>query len=358
MKGYSSSCINVCVIGEFISTINLANFLDNQNGIKLTHFDIEDELNFSWLIDLEKQVYQSDILILACEDVNLNCTIILTAFKNNTPVILFDEQTYFFAGDYLSSKGSLILASDTISASIGGFLSRQTVINNPVVMGFSLPETIYNLEYRKYLFSLGVLGNSYNGKLIQDEVLGLETSNDMYAAIRLSKMSSFENPICDYFINSSQEPHYFILNKNSQSMAEMDYSFYSYPFQNTFDSLTNDIDGLIEKATNQVAKEEKRKYNISGKVRNKLVAGEKITREMLDDNLAPQMVCVSESLDTVPWFLLLGAEMRIDLPPGQLIRFSDVEIENSLALGLWHEMLKNNFGRTYNLKNSKVDKKH
>lgn len=354
MKGYASSSINVCVIGEFVSTINLTNFLHNQNGLKVSYLEVDTDLNFSWLINLENQIYQSDVLIVSSDDVNINCTIILTAFKNNTPVILFDEQTYFVAGDYLRTKGSLMLASNTLAGSIGSLLAEKNEINNPVVMGITLPSSISKPEHFGYMFSLGVLCNSFNADLIQERLIGLEATNAMDAAIRISQMRSSSKPLCDYIIVPDQEPNCFILDKDSKKKVGDEYSFYSFPLVNNYKSLIHDIESLIQNSDFDTETYSGRKYNISGLLTKKISAGEIITKEHLNVQFEPHLVDVSDSLDTVPWSLLEGCELKVDLNASQQICFSDVEMNNSLALGLWHEMLKNNFGRRYNVKDKKV----
>ncbi len=356
MKTFPTPCINVCVVGEFVTTLNLANFLFNQNGIILSQFHVREKRNKRLLLDLEEEIEQSDIVLVASCDVDWNCISILTAFKYDIPVILFDEQTYFFAGAYLENKGTLLLASDTVSGSIRNLISDLGNDQGSAMIGLTLPSSIQSQDYLAYTFSLGLLCNRFKGNLIQDKLIGLECVNEMDGALRLTQMGKSDNPLCDYLIVPNSIPHFFILNQNSSKISAKDYSFYSYPIEQNFTSLVADITNLVSGHSNISKTDEIRKYNISGKLKKNIAAGEKITEEILADRLIPFLGDVNENFDSIPWSLLVGTEVKYDLAVGHKITFSDVEIRPSVSLDIWHEMLKNNFGRIYTSKDSKIDK--
>lgn len=330
----------------------------------------------SYLTTNRRELYeQSDILIVSTGDPIYNTEIIYEAFKYDIPVLTMDADTHVLTGSWLSKKGKLseangdqpgclaVLKNEIVEmgfnpliyGNIKGYQnpnpSEEDMIYWAKKQGFSLSSVTSFTDGTKLQIEQCLVANGLGATIAQKGLIGIKTENFEEGAFALAAEARKKNSvISDYIISKDSPPGVFIVATHHEDMAKelMTYKMGKGPFYLLYKpihlclfEIFKDIKNLFYNQTVLLDNGNFPKISVAAIGKRYLKAGTLITKGIGSFDVKGDCVKLSDEIDHVPIGLISQVRLKNDIESGQIIKFSDIEIPDSMALDIWFETIKN-----------------
>jgi predicted homoserine dehydrogenase-like protein len=314
--------------------------------------------------------------LLANCDVVLECSgdavyatdVVAAAFDAGLPVVTMNAEFHVTAGSYFHGRGLLSEAEGDqpgafaahnqfviemgfrplLYCSLKGFLdrapSREQMMYWSAKQGISLPMVTASTDGTKVQIEQTLVANALGAAILEPGLAGPADESYAAAAMRLAgRAQALGEPVSDYVLCRAA-PHgvLIIAEHDTEQAAALEYfklgdgPFYSLLRPNIFvhleipRTIRSIMRGDVLMGNSAVPR-----VSVAAVAKREVAAGEGIANAVGSFEFRGSAVRIAEEPDHVPIGLVQNALVRRTVGPGQIVRFDDVELPDSLALRAW-----------------------
>lgn len=317
----------------------------------------------------------SDIIVVSTGDPIYSTAIIYEAFKYNLPVVTMDADTMVTSGTWLSKQGLITESngdqpgclatlreeiidmgfSPIVYGNIIGFLNKNPSFQDmeywALKQGFSLSSVTSFTDGTKLQIEQALVANAFGSGIAKQGLIGLETEDFENSGYELAKIAEeIGRPISDYILSKTAPPGVFIVSKHQAEMRNElrtyklgDGPFYHHykPVHLCFFEIPGTIKKLLKNNEILIDNGKNPTVSVAAIAKRKLVKGDFILKGIGSFDTRGEAVNIKDEAEHVPIGLLQNVVLKENVEEGQIIKFSDIDFQPSLATAAWFEIMRN-----------------
>jgi predicted homoserine dehydrogenase-like protein len=316
----------------------------------------------------------SDVIVVSTGDPIYSTEIINTAFQYNLPVVSMDADTMVTTGTWLSKQGLITESngdqpgclaalrqevldmgfSPIVYGNIKGFLNRNPSKEDmeywALKQGFSVESVTSFTDGTKLQIEQALVANAFGAAIAQQGLIGIQTEDFENSGYKLAEFGEeIGVPISDYILSKSAPPGVFIVTKHDENlknelrtykMGDGPYYHHYKPIHLCFFEIPGTIRRLLNQKEILIDNSNKPSTSVAAIAKRRLSKGDYISKGIGSFDLRGEAVRMIDEPDHVPIGLLQNVRIKENIEEGQIIRFSDIEIPDSLAKNAWFDTMK------------------
>ncbi|WP_218939740.1 dTDP-4-dehydrorhamnose reductase [Lutibacter citreus] len=322
---------------------------------------------------LQDLIESSDLIVECSGDAIYATESIDSILKASIPVVTMNSEFHVTTGSYFVDKGLVteaegdqpgvlaILSEEALQmgfkplvyANIKGFLNENPTIEDMTYWGnksnLSLPMVTSFTDGTKVEIEQVLVANGLGAGLIQEGLVKL-SSDDMLegGTILADKAKELGYPVSDYLLSSKLPAGVFLMVEHDKDQ-QASLKYYKlgdgpyYVLERTYHlchfeiikTIRRVLDGggvLLNNGGNP-------KFSVAAVAKRDLKVGEKIEKGIGSFEVRGTAIEIVNDLSHVPIGLLANATFIKDVKEGDKVRFSDIDIPESLALKVWQKII-------------------
>lgn len=321
---------------------------------------------------LDDLIEKSDLVVECTGDVVVTTDRIKKVMEAGLPVVTMNSEFHVTTGSWFVDKGYLSEAEGDQPGSLAalheealgmGFRplaygnSKGYLNLNPTPedmsywaekQGISVKQTTAFTDGTKVQIEQAFVANGLGTTIVQQGLLGPKTETWQEAAETLAnKAKEIGQPVSDYVIAPGRPPAVFITAEHDESqVGPLQYfklgpgPLYQLPkdYHLCFLEIPRMIYRALSGGAPLLTNGAKPTVSLGAIAKKALPAGTDIPYGIGSFKLRGECLLVEENRGHVPIGILEKAVVKRDLEPGQLITWDDVELPDSLALNICHEL--------------------
>ncbi|WP_375582996.1 NAD(P)-dependent oxidoreductase [Cyclobacterium xiamenense] len=323
--------------------------------------------------DPERVFAASDLIVVSTGDPIYSTEVIAKAFEYKLPVVTMDADTQVVTGSWLSKRGVITEANGDqpgclaalnkeviqmgfdplVYGNIKGFLNQTPSLEDMLFwaqkQGYSLSSVTSFTDGTKLQIEQALVANGLGLEIVQQGLVGYETSDFEKGAFALGEIAEKENKvISDYIISRESPPGVFITAKHQEDLAAelKTYKMGNGPFyllykpmHLCFFEIPNTILNFINQGEILLDNGASPTVSVGAIAKKALSAGSVIDKGIGGMEVRGEALKINENPEHVPIGLLSKVQLKRNIEPGELITFDDINIPDSLALTAWKSIL-------------------
>ncbi|MDP2654671.1 MAG: NAD(P)-dependent oxidoreductase [Candidatus Omnitrophota bacterium] len=319
---------------------------------------------------IEELIDHSDI-VLECSGHVIHATeTIDRVLKAGIPVVTMDAEFHVTTGSYFVGKGVVTEADGDQPGCLAALREDVTAMGfkpvvygnvkgfynpNPAIedmrfwskkQGISLAMVTGATDGTKLQYEQALVANGFGAAIYQDGMLGWDAENIAKSAFDLVEHArKLSQPISDYVVNGKSPVRVFIVaegdprQKDALEYLKMGPGPY-YFFHNNAILCHMEIIKTVRRILNGgpvlLDNSSAPTVSIAAITKHKIVKGHAIRHPLGSFDIRGIAVRIKDHADHVPMGLLSDVIFKRDVDEGQMVRWDDVEVPESLALKAWH----------------------
>ncbi|WP_154853246.1 NAD(P)-dependent oxidoreductase [Cyclobacterium xiamenense] len=323
--------------------------------------------------EVEKVLDASDLIVVSTGDPIYSTEVIQKAFDYKLPVVTMDADTQVVTGSWLSRRGVITEANGDqpgclaalnkevvqmgfaplVYGNIKGFLNQNPSLEDMLFwaqkQGYSLSSVTSFTDGTKLQIEQALIANGLGLDIVQQGLIGYETSDFEKGAFALGEIAHKENKvISDYIISRESPPGVFITASHQEDLAAElrtykmgDGPFYLLykPMHLCFFEIPNTILNLVNQGEILLDNGESPSISVGAIAKKNLSAGSIIDKGIGGMEVRGEALEIKVNPEHVPIGLLSKVQLKRNIEQGELITFDDINIPDSLALTAWKSIL-------------------
>ena len=317
---------------------------------------------------------KSDVIVVSTGDPIYSTEIIHAAFKYNLPVVTMDADTMVTTGTWLSKQGLITESngdqpgclaalrqevldmgfSPIVYGNIKGFLNRNPSQEDmeywALKQGFSVESVTSFTDGTKLQIEQALVANAFGATIAQQGLIGIQTEDFENSGYKLAEIGEeFGLPISDYILSKSAPPGVFIVTKHDENLINelRTYKMGNGPYYHHYKPIHLcffEIPGTIKKLLNhrEILLDNGRNptTSVAAVAKRPLKKGTFIQKGIGSFDIRGEAVRIADQPEHVPIGLLKNIRIKENIEDGQIIRFSDIDLPDSLAKVAWIDTMK------------------
>jgi predicted homoserine dehydrogenase-like protein len=314
----------------------------------------------------------SDLIVECSGDVHHAAEVVSAAFKAGKPVVTMATEFHVTVGSWFVGKGviseaegdqpgSLAALHEEVTnmgfrplvyGNIKGFLNHHPTEEEMEywsrINGISIPQVTSFTDGTKLQMEQAFVGNGLGADIITRGLLGpsgmeLREGGEFLAA----RAKQLGHPVSDYLLNHRLPAGVFIVAEHPHAGAEVlrylkmgegpyytllrPYHLCHLEAPRTIRRILRGHDPLLDNSANPT-------LGVAAVAKTKLEPGDRIRRGIGGTKVRGEAAHLAEIPDAAPLGLLSGATLRRRVAPGDTLTLDDVDLPDTLAVRLWHEL--------------------
>ncbi len=321
---------------------------------------------------LEEFIEASDIVLECTGDAIWATDVVEAALQAGKPVVTMNSEFHVTTGSYFAGRGVLTEAEGDqpgciaslreeaiamgfrplVYGNMKGFLNLTPTLEDMqffgAKQGISLPMVTSFTDGTKIQFEQALIANAFGATIAQPGMLGPQEDDIRAAgALLASHAVQINQPISDYVL-SSKLPHgvFVVAEHEPEQQAALAYykmgdgPYYTLIRNNIFVHLEilKTLRRVARGATSFLDNSAEPTISVAAIAKRDLVPGERIDQAIGSFAVRGGSVRIVEEPNHIPIALLANAVMERKVEAGQLLRFDDVTLPESLALSAWQQV--------------------
>jgi predicted homoserine dehydrogenase-like protein len=316
----------------------------------------------------------SDIMVECSGDVIHATAVIEQALRAKKPVVTMNAEFHVTTGSYFFGKGIVTEAEGDqpgclaalhedatamgfkpmVYGNVKGFYdpnpSRENMLFWSKKQGISLAMVTAATDGTKLQYEQALVANGFGATILQDGLVGPKVDDIEKGAFDfLNQVNKIGQPISDYVINGKSPIRVFIVAQGDPRQKEaLDYlkmgSGPYYFFHKNAILCHLEIIKTVRRILNggPILLDNSRTptVSIAAVAKHKIRRGDAIGHPIGSFDIRGIAVKIRGHKDHIPLGLLSDVVFRHDVDEGQIIRWDDVEVPESLAVKAWHSILR------------------
>lgn len=321
----------------------------------------------------ERLFESSDLIVVSTGDAIYSTQVINSAFEHDLPVVTMDADTQVVTGSWLSKRGVITEANGDqpgclaalnkeiiqmgfeplVYGNIKGFLNKNPSLEDMLFwgqkQGYSLNSVTSFTDGTKLQIEQALIANGLGLDIVQQGLVGYETSDFEKGAFALAEIARNENKvISDYIISRESPPGVFISATHQEDLAAElktykmgDGPFYLLykPMHLCFFEIPNSILNLVNHGEILLDNGKVPSVSVGAIAKKDLSKGSIIDKGIGGMEVRGEALRIEDAMNHVPIGLVSNAELKRNIEQGELITFDDIHVPDSLALTAWKSTL-------------------
>ena len=381
LSKYGKSIPKIGIIGSGFIAGGLAKLLAQHSEYDisaiLTRSDLSkrDEFAQNDLLtnSLEELIEKSDLIVECTGDAIYATESIDKILKADIPVVTMNSEFHVTTGSYFVDKGLVteaegdqpgvqaILHEEAVEmgfkpivyANIKGFLNEDPTKEDMEYWGarsnLSLEMVTSFTDGTKVEIEQVLVANGLGAGIIQEGLLKLENDDMLDGGTQLAlKAKELGRPVSDYLLSAKLPAGVFLIVEHNENQADS-LRYYKlgdgpyYVLERTYHLCHLEIIKTIKRVLsgggvllNNSAKPE---FSVCAIAKKDLMPGDTIAKGIGSFEVRGEAIAMQNHKNHVPIGLLSNATIKKELKRGDRITFDDIEIEETLALSIWREIV-------------------
>lgn len=325
---------------------------------------------------IDELVEHSDLVFECSGDVVHSTRVIERALAAGRPVVTMNSEFHVTTGSWFVGRGLLTEAegdqpgclaamrenmlamgfAPLVYGNMKGFLnhtpSREDMTFWSSKQGISIEQTTSFTDGTKVQIEQALIANHARAGILRQGLEGPARDDTVDAARDLARMAEAAGgPIADYLLSRTQMPGVFIAARHDAEQAEA-LAYYKLgpgPYYVMFNphhlcsiEAIKTVRRVLAGGSILMDNSSAPGIGVCTIAKRALPAGHRIGRAIGGFDVRGEAVTIAEAPDCVPIGILDGAVLRHAVEPGQVLRFSDVDIPDSRALEIVRAMAARN----------------
>ncbi len=371
------------IVGTGFIAKGLVMMLEGQQDMTvsrvLTRSDITRRADFprqDLLVSSVNELIDNSNLVVECSgDVVYATDIIDQVMSASIPVVTMDAELQVTTGSYFVRRGFITEAEGDQPGCLAAF--REDVVQmgfKPLVYGnikgflnhnptkdemefwakkqnISLDKTISTTDGSKVQIEQALVANGLNAGIAVPGLLGI-SSEDVNTGARIlaDRSKALGYPVSDYILSPKSPPGVFIVAEHDERQ-KVHLRYYKlgegpyYTLVRNYHLCHLEIAKTIRRVLNGggvlLNNTEHPTITVAAVAKRPLASGFVISRGVGSFDIRGIANSIADNSGHIPIGLLSDAVVIRNIEPGQMLSFSDVEIQDSLALRAWRQIEKN-----------------
>lgn len=314
---------------------------------------------------IDELIDRSD-LVVECSGDPLHATVVVDrALSAGRPVVTMDAEFHVTTGSWFVGRGLLTEAEGDqpgclaalheeavamgfeplVYGNMKGFLDHNPTPENmrywAKLQGFTLNQTTSFTDGTKLQIEQALIGNGMGATISRQGLEGLRTDDTQGAAFELAALAErIGRPIADYVVSRGQPPGVFIAARHQASergalrnikMGDGPYYMLARNYHLCALEIVKTVNRVFGGGGILLDNSARPSLGVVAIAKRALPAGHCIAQPIGGFDVRGEAARLDEAGDAVPIGILKGAVLRASVEPGQTLRWSDVDIPDSLA---------------------------
>lgn len=369
------------IVGSGFIAKGLFDLIISKNEFQILHVltrsDIdkrENEFNGLLTNSIEELIDNSDLVIECSGNIIYAAEVLEKVMQHNIPVITMNTEFQVTIGSYFVDKGFIteaegdqpgclaILNEEAVQmgfkplvyGNIKGFLN-----NNPTKEDMDYWSNKSNISVNmvtsftdgtKVQMEQAFVANGLAATIIKTGLTGLEGSNIKSHGDKLACVAEeLQSPISDYVVSAEGPPGVFITASHDQYQhASLKYykmgegpfytliKQYHLPHLEIYKTILRVVNGGGVLLNNG----EYPTISVAAIAKKDLNAGQKINKAIGSFEMRGEAIKIEDCIGHVPIGLIEDVILKRDIKKDAIVMFDDIEINENIAIMMWHEILK------------------
>lgn len=375
---------SVGIVGTGFIATGLAHFILNSSDFTvckiLTRRPITSVENLPQTLlthSVQDLIDHSDIIVECCGDAMHAADVISEIVKSAKKVLTINAEFHVTVGSYFAKRSDFVSEADgdqpgclarlKIEAEGMGFepiayVNLKGFINpNPTIedmqywsqkQHLALDQVVSFTDGTKLQIEQAFVANGLGATIAQDGMIGatVESLSDLDYLVKASEKVGA--PISEYLLCKGSPPGVLIVTKNKEAdklagylpfsrlqtteglayVLLRNYHLVHLEVINTLRKVMHGEHILLNNSANPT-------ITVGAVAKRNILKGEVIVRGAGGFDTRGYAVKIAENLDVVPICLLQNTKVVSDIEPGQLVKFDDVELTDSNAFRMYHQII-------------------
>ncbi len=321
---------------------------------------------------IDELVEHSDLVFECSGDVIHSTVVIERALAAGRPVVTMNSEFHVTTGSYFADRGLLTEAegdqpgclaalrenmlamgfSPLVYGNMKGFLNHDPTPEDMAFwsskQGISVEQTTSFTDGTKVQIEQAFIANHAGASILRRGMAGPARDDTVEAARDLAAMAEAAGgPVADYLLSRTQMPGVFIAARHDAEQADAlnyfklgpgPYYVMFNPHHLCSIEAIKTVRRVLSGGGVLMNNSSKPTVGVCAIAKRPLAAGERIELAIGGFDVRGEAVTIAEEPDHVPIGILNGAVLRHAVEPGQMLRFSDVDIPDSRALEIVRAM--------------------
>ncbi|MBX6389153.1 MAG: NAD(P)-dependent oxidoreductase [Frankia sp.] len=324
---------------------------------------------------VDQLIARSDVIVITTGDAVYGTEVALRVFDAGLPVVTMDAELQVTTGSFLAARGLLVeaagdqpgtlaqLAHDVramgltpvVYGNVKGFLNHDPTPEEMAYwakrQGISLTQVTSFTDGTKLQIEQVLVANGLGAAIARRGLLGPRTETLAEGALRLAEAAAAVGaPLSDYVLPRHGSPGVFVvatfdpelgdsLRYYKVRLGDSPYVLLERPFHLCDLEIPQTINRLLRGDALMFNNGQRPRFSVAALAKRDLAAGERIERGIGGFQVRGEAVVIADEPDHVPIGLLTGARLERPVAAGQIVRFGDVSLPDSLALSAWRSTL-------------------
>jgi len=321
---------------------------------------------------IDELVESADLVFECSGDVIHSTVVIERALAAGRPVVTMNSEFHVTTGSYFADRGLLTEAegdqpgclaalrenmlemgfSPLVYGNMKGFLNLNPTPEDMAYwsskQGISVEQTTSFTDGTKVQIEQAFIANHAGAGILRRGMTGPARDDTVDAARDLAAMAEAAGgPVADYLLSRTQMPGVFIAARHDAEQADAlnyfklgpgPYYVMFNPHHLCSIEAIKTVRRVLSGGGVLMNNSSKPTVGVCAIAKRPLAAGERIELAIGGFDVRGEAVTIAEEPDHVPIGILNGAVLRHAVEPGQMLRFSDVDIPDSRALEIVRAM--------------------
>ena len=321
---------------------------------------------------IDELVESADLVFECSGDVIHSTVVIERALAAGRPVVTMNSEFHVTTGSYFADRGLLTEAegdqpgclaalrenmlamgfSPLVYGNMKGFLNHDPTPEDMAFwsskQGISVEQTTSFTDGTKVQIEQAFIANHAGAGILRRGMTGPARDDTVDAARDLAAMAEAAGgPVADYLLSRTQMPGVFIAARHDAEQADAlnyfklgpgPYYVMFNPHHLCSIEAIKTVRRVLSGGGVLMNNSSKPTVGVCAIAKRPLAAGERIELAIGGFDVRGEAVTIAEEPDHVPIGILNGAVLRHAVEPGQMLRFSDVDIPDSRALEIVRAM--------------------
>jgi len=341
-----------------------------------TNINNRDDFSQSQVLtnSLDDLIETCDLIVECSGDAIYATETIDVILKHNIPVVTMNSEFHVTTGSYFTDKGLVteaegdqpgveaILHEEAVAmgfkplayVNIKGFLNENPDKDEMKYWGdksnLSLEMVTSFTDGTKVQIEQVLIANGLGAGIIQEGLVKLE-DDDMLSGgtVLANKAKELGYPVSDYVLSAKLPAGVFLIVEHNEEQVDS-LKYYKlgdgpyYVLERTYHLCHLEIIKTIKRVLDGggvlLNNSKNPQFSVAAVAKHDLKVGETIEKAIGSFDVRGTAVEIKSHIRHVPIGLLANAKIKNEIKEGQIVKFDDIEIPDTLALNIWYKIIK------------------